>query len=142
MSIRIYTIFTQIQGNSSFLQFIISKMWDCQIMAHKVKNVTYKNSPENGDRKGRHTLPAESSYIRVNTLYVFRNYTFTNYFSVCGYVFMMIKIKFWCWFDTMKSHRWFTIVSKEAPTSNLSTLKNEAAGSAEMLVTTVHNKVS
>lgn len=48
----IYTIFTHIQGNSSFSQFINSKMGDCQIMAHKVKNVTYKNSPENGDCKG------------------------------------------------------------------------------------------
>lgn len=42
----------------------------------------------------------------------------------------------------MKSHRWFTIVSEEAPTSsNLSTLKKEAAGSTDMLVTTDHNSV-
>jgi len=40
----------------------------------------------------------------------------------------------------MKSHWWFTIVSEEAPTSNLSTVKNEAAGSAVMLVTTDHKK--
>jgi len=52
----------------------------------------------------------------------------------------MIKIKFWSLVDTMKSHRWFTILPEEAPTSNLSTLKNEAAGSAEMLETTHRNK--
>jgi hypothetical protein len=40
----------------------------------------------------------------------------------------------------MKSHTLFTNSSEEAPTSNLSTLKNEAADSAEMLVTTHRNK--